>query len=414
MSARCGAKTLLLECYGLPGGMATIGEVHPFMYSCATPGIPLDGPVYNEWRNAMLPYLPDGLMDSIKHPMDHSTRAINKEAAALAAEDLLLSAGVKILYHHAVVGVKMSAQHIEHLICHTRGGFGVVRGKCYVDCTGDGEVAAMAECPFEMGDENGGCQPMSLCFKLSHVDAPFITNPDGSKSFAPSWRKMLNEKYTQAVAKGEIHCPRENILVFPFRIGDTGVLHFNTTRVCGHNATNGASFSEAEMEGRRQLREILFWLRRDVPGFSQCRLMSMAVQIGVRESRRITGHYYLTAKDFLEHATFPDAIARCAYCIDIHNPTGQGTTIKAMEPGKFYEIPYRAVVPRGCDNLTVGGRPISADVAVHSSLRIMPTAVSIGQGAGAGAALAALTNQTPAAIDGAFVRQSLITHGAPL
>ncbi len=409
-----GAKVLVAEEYGVAGGMAAIAEVHPFMRNHAG-AVCNDAPVYGQWKKAMEPYLPDGLFDKIADPNDYSCYSINKSAAALAAEDLLLAAGVKILYHHSIVGVKKDAENrITGLICRTRGGFGLLRGKCYVDCTGDAEVAAMAGCPFEQGDSQGGCQPMTLCFKLSHVDIPFVKGPYGGRLLNPEWRNRLSAAYQQAQKDGKIHCPRENVLIFPFQLGDENTLHFNTTRVIGYDATNGADFSEAEIEGRRQLRELLAWLKAEVPGFAQARLMSMAVQIGVRESRRVEGLYKLCMEDFENCSRFPDAIARCSYNVDIHSPRGAGTRLVSIKSGNYYEIPYRCTVPKNCANLTVGGRPISADVAMHSSLRIMPCAISIGQGAGMGAAMAAAGGISPAEVDGCEVRRKLIEFGANL
>ena len=413
MSARCGAETLLVEAYGVPGGMAVVGEVQPFMIS-GTRQHPLDGPVYGEWKEAMLQYLPEAERRRVASATDYSNRAINKAAAALAAEDLLLASGVRLLYHHRAVAADVADGRIKEVVCHTRGGFGVIRAKVFVDCTGDGELAAMAGCPFEMGDENGGCQPMTLCFKLSHVKVPFVTNAGGERFMDPAWKKRLNDLYCQARAQGRVRCPREDLLVFPFQIADEGVVHFNTTRVQGFDPTDGASFSQAEIEGRRQLRELVKFLQSEAPGFENSRLMSMGVQIGVRESRRIRGLYRLTEKDFAACARFDDAIARSTYNIDIHSPNGAGTVLRDIRPGAFYEIPYRCVVPVGCGNLTVGGRPISADAAVHGSLRIMPTAISIGQGAGVGAALAALADSSPAETDGKNVRRKLIGLGAEL
>ncbi len=414
MSAASGASTVVLEAYGLPRGMAAISEVHPFMLSIHG-GKVLDRPVYETWRRAMCRYLPDNMMDKLANEHDYSLRSINKEAAALAAEDLLLDAGVKILYHHTVAGVCKDGARISGVICHTKCGFGVVRGKCFVDCTGNGDVAAMAGCPFEIGNAQGGCQPMSLCFKLSHVDIPFTTDPrNGARLIDTGWKVRLSECYNAAKQAGIIKCPRENVLVFPFQLADENVLHFNTTRVIGFDATNGASFSEAEIEGRRQLRELFFWLKQELPEFRNARLMSMAVQIGVRESRRIMGHYKLVVDDFARCARFDDAIARSSYHVDIHSPDGEGTRFQFLPPGEFYEIPYRCVVPQGCDNLTVGGRPISADVAVHSSLRIMPTAVSIGQAAGLGAALAAQRDIPAIDVSGREIRDILISRGALL
>ena len=256
---------------------------------------------------------------------------------------------------------------------------------------------------------------MTLCFKLSHVDIPYVTNAQtGARLIDSAWKAKLNQAFNVAKQAGVIDCPRENVLVFPFQLADENVLHFNTTRICGYDATNGASFSAAGIEGRRQMRELIAWLRKELPEFRNARLMSMAVQTGVRESRRIMGHYKLNYADFISHARFDDAIARCSYHIDIHSPNGSGTRLQSLAPNEFYEIPYRSVVPLNCDNLTVGGRPISADVDVHSSLRIMPTAVSIGQGAGLGAALAAQRGVAPIEVPGREIREILISRGAHL
>ncbi len=412
-SARCGYKTLLIEQYGLPGGMAVSAEVHPFMVSHCH-GSSLDAPVYPQWIEAMHRYLPSSILDEMRRGRGYWGRSINKEAAALGAEDLLLEAGVEILYHHRLCMADVENRRIRSLILHRKDGFCAVQAKMFVDCTGDGDLAALAECRYEKGNADGWCQPMTLCFKLSHINAKYIIEESGIRIFDPQWRRMLTEKYQDALRRGLIHCPRENILIFPFHLADEGVVHFNTTRVVKLDATNGLELSQAEIEGRRQLREILFWLRSEIPGFENCRLMSMGVQIGVRESRRILGHAYLRREDFDQCRKFPDAIARCSYSIDIHSPTGAGTVHAHLPGNEFYEIPYGCIVPSDCDNLTIGGRPVSADVAVHSSLRIMPTAVSLGQAAGVAAAMACQQNCTPAALSGIAVRERLKAMGARL
>jgi len=192
------------------------------------------------------------------------------------------------------------------------------------------------------------------------------------------------------------------------------VVHFNTTRVIHRRGTRGADLSAAEIEGRRQLREVLAFLRRRVEGFENCWVYSTAHHIGVRETRRVRGRAYLTREDFAAASKFPDAIARVHYPIDIHNPDGTGTEILTMPEGDWYEVPYGCIVPAGVDNLLIGGRPVSVDHAVHSSLRVMPSACSIGQAAGLAAALAARRKCAPAEIDGAEVRRRLIERGAHL
>ena len=112
-----------------------------------------------------------------------------------------------------------------------------------------------------------------------------------------------------------------------------------------------------------------------------------AAQIGVRESRRIVGEYIITQEDLLNAVKFEDSIARGTYPLDIHNPAGTGTYIQDIPYGDYYTIPYRALVPKGIDNLIVAGRPISSTHEAHSAYRIMPICTSIGEGAGAAAAI---------------------------
>ena len=415
MAAKAGVSVILLEHYGMPGGMASIGEVHPFMNNHCN-NVSLDAPVYGEWLEAMIPYHNQEEQQALaaENNKDYTywrKRAINKNIAALAAEDLLLKYKVKVMYHHKVVDVVKSDRRITSVIVHTAGGFGIVTGKCFVDATGDGNLAAAAGCAFEQGDEKGGCQPMTLCFKLGDVAARY--RKEGYLGFDPEWMKQLQKLYKEAVADGVITCPRENILMFPVPEAPD-VVHFNTVRVIRKNSTSGSEMSDAEIEGRRQLRELFFWLRKNAPGFENARLVSMAAQIGVRESRRITGRNYLTVESFFKAEKFPDGIARCNYPVDIHNPFGSGTTMHHLPKNDFFELPYGCIVARDVDNLTIAGRPVSVDVAIHSSIRVMPPACSIGQAAGASAALAAKNNTVQSALDGIAVREFLRSKGANL
>ena len=390
MAARAGAKTLLIERFGFLGGMAAAGEVHPFMYNHVN-GEPLDGPVYTEWAERMRSYYrrEDRLLD------------ISKDAAMLAAEDLCLEAGVQLLYHHQVADVIVRDGLIAGVVLFSKPGFTAAQAPVYVDCTGDADLAARAGCQYEEGGPSGHCQPMTLCFKLSHVD----------KTRMPT-RQEINRLYEEAKGRGEISCPREDVLIFDWL--DSSVLHFNTTRVIHRRGTSGEDLSVAEMAARDQVREFLAFFRNRVPGFENAQIHSLAHHIGVRETRRVKGLVWLTRDAFLERRKFPDAIARVRYPIDIHNPDGTGTEIVHMPEGEWYEIPYGCIVAQDVDNLLIGGRPISVDHAIHSSMRVMPPACSIGQAAGLAAALACQRHCRPRDLDGVELRQTLVRHGARL
>lgn len=401
MAARAGASVTLVERFGVMGGMASVGEVNPFMPNHAN-GICLDKPVYVEWVKRCATYLPDDLRPDFE-PDDEISgqirRTLSKDIAALAAEDLCLEAGVRILYHHDLVDVLVKDDRIEAGIFHSKSGFVAMKAHTWVDCTGDADLAARAGCTFEQGGPSGFCQPMTLCFKLSNVDWERM----------PKWDE-IKARYEAAKARGEIDCPREDVLYFHYF--DKDVVHFNTTRVIHKSGTNGVELSEAEILARKQMRQILPFLRKEIPGFEQARIHSMAQHIGIRETRRIKGRAYGTRADFESAAKYPDGIARVRYPIDIHNPDGTGTELIRMPEGDYYEIRYGSVVPVDICNLTVGGRPISVDHALHSSMRVMPPAVTVGQAAGLAAALSAKRNTTPAELDGTEVRKILQDMGA--
>jgi hypothetical protein len=401
MAARSGAKTLLVERYGFLGGMASAGEVHPFMPNHVN-GISLDKPVYTDWVQAMQRYLPPAMRaDDAAEVFSHQARSISKEAAMLAAEDICLKAGVELLYHHTLADVMVEKGAIKALVLHSKSGFGAVVAKTYVDCSGDGDLAVRAGCSFEQGGPSGYCQPMTLCFKLGNVD----------KSRTPS-REELNRLYHEAQNSGEIECPREDVLEFVWLAED--VVHFNTTRIVHRNGADGVDLSEAELEGRRQLRQFLAFFRERVTGYENACIHSIAHHMGIRETRRIKGREMLTRQAFENCAKFPDAIAKVNYPIDIHNPDGSGTEMVKIPAGEWYEIPYGCLVPADCANLLVGGRPISVDHALHSSMRVMPPACSIGQAAGLAAALAAQRGCSPADLDGIEVRRRLVEQQANL
>lgn len=317
----------------------------------------------------------------------------------LAMEDLVLESNCRILYHHVLADVIKEGNTIRYAVFQTKSGLCAVESKIFIDSTGDGDLAYLAGCDYEMGNQQGRCQPMSSCFKMSHVDMSRI--PD---------KKTINELFEKAKAADEIHCPRENVLYFTSINENT--LHFNTTRIVKKSAVNALELSEAEIEGRRQIREFIRFFRKWVPGFENASLHSIASTVGVRESRRIRGRVYQTEEDFHNCAKYPDGIARCNYGIDIHNPDGAGSYCVKIPKNEWYEVRYGTLVPEHSTNLLMGCRAISVDHALHSSIRIMPAMCSIGQAAGMAAALAVRKNTTVDLIDGKEVREELKKAGA--
>jgi hypothetical protein len=392
-AARAGADTMLVERCGCLGGMATEGLVNPMM-SYFVDGEPIVGGILSEMVDRL------ERRGAAKRLGDET--AFDPEALKVEAEGMVLAAGAELVFHSYLFGCETDGAALAAALFVTKAGMNAVSGRIFIDATGDADLAAMAGAPFEVGRPGDGLvQPMTLCFDVGGVD------PGGIPS-----REEINSMFSQAKAEGALSCPRENLLFFQTLRDD--ILHFNSTRITGSDPLSPEGLTEAEIEGRRQAHEIVEWLISDVPGFEQAFMVRTASEIGVRESRRIRGEYVLTAADVVSAAKFDDAIARCAYPIDIHDPGGPGTRIETVPPGDWYEIPYRCLIPQGISNLLVCGRPISATHEAHASLRTIPTCFATGQAAGIAAAMCSEAGCGPRQLGPEDLQDRLRADGALL
>ena len=390
VAARRGAGTVLIERYGFLGGMATAGLVNPFMGWHAG-GEPLVAGVFQEMLELMAAV---GGYGGERQPT-----AFDPEAFKLVADQLCRQAGVRVRFHTLVTRADVAGSAITALHTESKSGAEQWTARIYIDCTGDADVAFLAGVACDEGREADHLtQPMTLNFRMADVDIERM----------PS-REEINRLFDTAKAEGRVTCPRENVLWF--HTLKAGVVHFNTTRVTGLSATNADDLTAAEFEARQQAHELARFLVSDVPGFERAYLQQSAAQIGVRESRRIRGHYALTADDVVQARKFPDGIARSNYPIDIHSPTGAGTDIRGVAEGDYYEIPYRCLLPQGIDNLLVAGRCVSSTHEGQAALRIMPTCFAMGEAVGVAAALACQQGMSPQDVEPDGLRRALRGQG---
>ncbi|MGH7928373.1 MAG: FAD-dependent oxidoreductase, partial [Candidatus Binatia bacterium] len=298
-------------------------------------------------------------------------------------------------------------------VFETNSGPVVIRARVIIDCTGDGDIAARAGAPYEIGrDDDGLVQPMTLMFRM--VEFHREAFKAYVKEHPDQWRSVhgLWDLVRLATAKGELKLPREDILFFATpHDHEVSVNSTRVTRVLGIDVWD---LSYAEWEGRRQLRQIAAFLRRYVPGFDQAYVAQSGVNVGVRETRRFIGEYQLTADDILQARKFPDVIARSTYPVDIHNPEGTGTLLKRIPPGEAYDIPLRCLLPQKVDRVIVAGRCISGTHEAHSSYRVMPVSMATGQAAGVCAALAVRYGKVPRSVPVGDVQSELVRQGADL
>jgi glycine/D-amino acid oxidase-like deaminating enzyme len=421
-----GAGVVLAERYGFLGGNATAALVMPLMSFHTQRGrptpvdesrlLPPDHGPGDPVVAGALQRLLERLMAAggAVAPSEQTGFVVpfDPEVFKLVALELLDEAGVQFLFHALATDV-LGERRPEGVVFETKSGPVVIKAQVVVDCTGDGDIAARAGAPFEVGRQSDHqVQPMTLMFRMVEFErAAFAAYV---KAHPGQWRGVhgLWDLIAAATAAGELDLPREDLLFF-------GTTHerevsVNSTRVTGVLGTDVWDLTYAEWQSRRQLRQIAAFLRRYVPGFEHAYVAQSGVHVGVRETRRIIGDYQLTAADVLDARKFDDAIARGAYPIDIHNPTGSGTTLRRLPPGEAYDIPLRCLLPQEVDHLVVAGRCISGTHEAHSSYRVMPISMATGQAAGVCAALAARAGKTPRDIPKTDVQAELRRQGAIL
>ncbi len=136
--------------------------------------------------------------------------------------------------------------------------------------------------------------------------------------------------------------------------------------------------------------------------------------LGIRDSRNIVGDHVLTEEDFTSSRKFPDAIGRSGRAMNVHPPRGLPAEYKRQWEPPFwtettapFDIPYRALLPKGLENLLVVGRCISAKGLMQGSIRGEPQCIVTGQAGGTAAAIAVRDGVTPRRVDVAKLQAAL-------
>lgn len=377
-AARSGARTALVEQYGFLGGMATAGIVAPlsvFTYNGekVIGGIPWE---FIERLQAM----GGGL---IEQPLGNV--AFEPELYKLCCQRMVLEAGVSLYMHSYLCGCSCRDGHVDAIFIDNKNGTEALEAKVFIDCTGDADLAWHAGVPMQP-DEGRPLQPLSTYFVLSGVDTS-----------TPRMQKAMHHN-RQGV---NCHCEeiRDELLAHREEWGldefggpwfcttlQPGVVTVNMTRTAG-DATDNREYTRAECELREQVFRMATVLRDHFPEFRDCYVSAVAVQAGVRETRRILGAHTITGEEYVSAFRYPDSVSRGAHPIDIHVAHGASQNVTFLKTPAF--VPYRALYSPGFGNLLVAGRCISADKTAFASLRVQASCMGTGQAAGVAAALAA-------------------------
>jgi hypothetical protein len=406
-AASAGRRTLLIERYGFLGGMGTAAGVTNF---CG-----LHANVHGEMHRVV-----QGIASDLLGRIDRLgglnaphlvlgkilAQAYDTAAYKIAADDLLLSHEVDILFHALGAGVVMrDEKRIKAVMVETKAGRQAITADIFIDCSGDGDLAAWAGARYEVGDANGGMLYPSMMFRLNGIDP---------EKAGDAWR-TIPALMEQAEAAGTHHFPRKAAIVRPQRSPIEWRVNFTQLAREDGSAINGLEpddLTRGEIDGRRQAVNAFNFLRT-VPGFEKSYIVDLPPQLGIRETRRVVGGYMLSGEDVLGCASFEDAIGVNGWPMESHVA---GDVIFKFPPipqsRGFNELPYRMLIPEGIDNLLMAGRCASMTHDGQSAARVSGACFVMGEAAGTAAALALDSNATPRDIAVDRLQHQLKQQGA--
>jgi ribulose 1,5-bisphosphate synthetase/thiazole synthase len=349
-AARRGASVILLERYGCLGGLATGGLVVA-LPSFEDKGRPIIRGIGYETRQRMI--------DSGEAEFRWSNGGVlfDPEALKWLSVRMCKEAGVKILHHVWVAGANVQDGCVRAVILESKVGRLAVRGKRFIDATGDGDVFSAAGCRFETSN-----QYIGLPFRVANVDidrweAARKSDPDAMTAAMEAARK----------AGGWESYAGFNVMPWP-----DGCLWGNNM-LTERSGLDPEDLTYVEVEGREAIRRHLQALRETVPGFERAWLLDTASQVGVRRTRRLVGEYVMTGADTGQEE------------FRIEDSIGRGNDFR--KSGIAYDISYRSLLPTDVNGLLVAGRCVSCDHEALEPMREIHVCWVMGEAAGMAAAM---------------------------
>jgi len=424
-AGRMGAKVLVIEEEGYPGGSMTAMGTGPMMTFHAGGKQTVRG-ITDEMieRLKQKDLSPGHIVDSTGYT--YTVTPFSAEGMKRELEMMMLESGVTILYHTVITGAEVVNGVLESVTCFSCGETMQMCGKVFIDATGDADVLHLSGVPYKLGrDSDGKDQPMTMNYKISGLDVqrirglmeeipenfPFLYPKAGIEKLAPRLSfSGFQDIMKKGIADGEITFDRDIVLCF--ETDAQGEVIVNMTRILGESPVDPFSLSRAETEGRRQVWELFDFMKRRIPGFENTHLLFTGPRVGVRSSRRLVGCYTLTAEDILAETKFEDGVAAYGYPIDIHSADGAETDSRFLREGGYYTIPYRCLINDVVPNLMAAGRNISTSFEAQASTRTSPCCGALGHAAGAAAALAVRGGVPPTQVDVRALRAVLLEQGA--
>jgi len=381
-AVRGGARVRLFEWRGCVGGVWTAGLLG-YLLDFNKPGFAAE--------------LARKLNDrGIRRGKSKGSITYEPEGMKLLLEDLLVEAGVKFQLHTRVAAAYRDGQRLATIVTDSKSGREAWRAPVFIDTTGDGDLGALAGCEWEIGEaKDCPCQPMSLNALLVCKDAAalaefiHVSDPDATVALAKKafLAEIKRAGFFPSYSNPTLWQVRDNLLLVMMN------------QEFGIKPYDAAEVTAATVRARSEMNRIVNGLRTLGGPWDGIQIAATAEQIGVRDGRRIRGRYVVTEQDIISGVRHGDAVVRPTFGVDIHAVTEEHNKTKAIENKgikvKPYDIPLRALIAKDVDGLMMAGRCISGDFIAHASYRVTGNSTSMGEAAGAVAALAAKSKRLP-------------------
>ena len=421
-ASRREAKVLLVEDSGSVGGLLISGL--PLQGFDDENGKPITGGIFREFLQRLTEE--GGSTGPVPHETEHCVLAsVDPPIARCVAFRMAGESKADLLLHTRLVAVIREGKKVREVILAGKSGLQSLKAEVFIDATGDGDLAAMADVPFEKGrPKDGLTQTPALLFRLGGVDmvkvrAYFKDNPEEflyanllreGQTLTEDFlgKTLLFSGFTKQIeaglSAGEYDSKKQSLLFCALPQSDQVLM--NTVILLGLDATDQKSLTDGEIAASAEILPLVRFIQRRIPGFEKSHLVEVDRALAIRESRRIMGDYILTAEDIQQRRQFEDAVVLGSHFIDIH-PVADSRWQTIRIRGT-YQIPYRCLLPKGVDNLLVAGRCISATHEAHASLRIMNTCVALGEAAGTAAGIAIEEGVMPREVDGGRMKKMMV------
>ena len=404
-AGRKGAKVLLIEALGCLGGMGTSGLVTAFDPMADGEKRLVQG-LMGEIVDTMYEkgYLQPDINPDTFQKNYHEWTPYSAEGYKLLLDELVCAANVEVWFFTRVIDAETddTGTAVKGIVTSNIEGSAYVRGKMFIDATGDAVLAKLAGAACrEPGVDTDVPMPSTLCALLGGVDWQTAADA-GVELVGYNTPGYQHARLLEAVDMGFFTQPDRHLP----GVGKTGhsLACMNAGHVFGLNSLRRADLTSGMMLGRKIVQEYLEFYRQYVPGFAKAELVTTGTLMGVRESRRIVGEYELNVQDYLAKRQFPDQIGVFNKFIDIHPYSCAEEEIEQFNQeafdtgrlpvGTYFGIPYGILVPKGFQNLWVPGRCASADIQAQGSIRVMPACAMMGQAAGTAAVQCLRGNET--------------------